>query len=707
MPRRPRFPLVFGPGLDRETGVMAIRPGTMEDVRNVYLHTGKLVLRRGYTSRSAFVDEAGVAVTHVIGVHPLRSERIGVVVCFQETTNRVLVYRVEADGTSPELVGEWLNDQVWSGVPRVIMADSYGRVLMAHEEQRILRRAPTLVYDPFFGGAPLTYLQHDTDSPGGSGSGEIGEPIRFRGVVRWLNYVFGWGWGSPTENRPELVRVSKPGEPTVFLEGSYFIAGDRQDPTLAVIPGRQNLVVLKGTDSYAIIGYDKATFGIRPLDPLYGVLSPRLAYSRAGDVFFWSQEGPRITDGSSISQDLHIPLDLGGFQPSDLPEMGESQAAFAAYKPEDQVLSFIFGRRAYALTLRVPGDWKWSYEEMGVDAYCAGILYGGDQTREAPEGHPEYDGEEVAGTYADIDVRHVGQDGDESMEVWARPAAGQWTLRRTVLVSPTATQTVRIEGLSPGVEYEVALRYRRGTLYGVGYTSESPSDWPEVSRGDFTTTIDPPSISSLLWERTGASAEQVAGFILVSEAMEGVPVNLYRDSFSGFTPVASIADPVAGLNAITDGEAFTPEAYEVYRVTHDTGAVESPKTAAYSPWGPGLWTGPALNRNATPPATGAPPISFLLRLSEFRYTIGWEVPLVLTGWEWEVWDSLTDSGNVPGQPLTTLRATLANGARQWQSDTLPEGENLQIWVTVRGKRTTFGTDDFTPYEAFRSVVLLP
>jgi hypothetical protein len=704
VPRRPRFPLVFGPGLDRETGVMAIQPGSMEDLRNVYLHTGKLVLRRGYTSRSAFVDEAGVEMSHVIGIHPLRSERIGVVACFQETTNRVLVYRVEADGTGPELVGEWVNDQVWSGVPRVIMADSYGRVLLAHEEQRILRRAPTLVYDPFFGGSPLTYLQHDGD---GSGSGEIGDPIRFRGVVRWLNYMFGWGWGSPTENRPELVRVSKPGEPTVFLEGSYFIAGDRQDPTLAVLPGRQNLVVLKGTDSYAIIGYDKATFGIRPLDPLYGVLSPRLAFSRAGDVFFWSPEGPRITDGSSISQDLNIPLDLGGFQPSDLPELGEAAAAFAAYKPEDQVLSFIFGRRGYALTLRVSGDWKWSYEELGVDVYCAGILFGGDQTRDAPEGHPEYDGEEVGGTFADIDVRHVGQDGDESMEVWARPAAGTWTLRRTVLVSPTLTQVVRVENLTAGAAYEVALRYRRGTLYGVGYTSASPSDWPEVSRGSFTTTIDPPIIADLLWSRTGAGTEQIAGFITVSEEMAGIPVNLYRESFSTETPVATIADPVAGPNAITDGEAFAGEAYHVYRATHDTGLVESPRTNAYSPWGPGMWAGPALYRGAIPPATGAPPIDFLLRLSEFRYTIGWIAPLVETGWEWEVWDSLTDMGNVPGAPLTTLRATLPNGARQWQSDSLPTGENLQIWVTVRGKRTTFGTPDFTPFEMFRTVVLLP
>jgi len=56
----PRIPIVFGGGLDREIGVMAMTTGGMEDLRNVHIMQGKFQsqLDQGIEQLPAVVRQA-------------------------------------------------------------------------------------------------------------------------------------------------------------------------------------------------------------------------------------------------------------------------------------------------------------------------------------------------------------------------------------------------------------------------------------------------------------------------------------------------------------------------------------------------------------------------------------------------------------------------------------------------------------------------
>lgn len=419
---RSRFPIAFGEGLDKETGSMVVQPNTFEDLRNVFLHEGKLVLRSGFTARGEFAE-----VDRIIGGVALKAEQLGIVLGYSSLTQRVYVYRVGANGADVELLDEWVHDRGGWGAetPVVHLAEVYGRVFFAHDEARITRRAPTMVYDPVEGGGAITQLEADFDGTGGESL--AANIIRFRGVVRHLSYLVGWGFGSASENRPELVRISLPGQPTVFERNAYFIAGDRRDPVVACAPAGGKLMVWKRTEAHVLTGYDRRSFGLFLLDPRYGLVGSRLVANVGGVAIAWSEEGPRAWTGDGPSEGIDLPLNLDGWEPSDLAEEGAARTAFALYVPGERVVWFVFGRRVYALTVRVPGRWRWSYAELGFNAFAGFTLFGGGEAVLAPEGYPIFlpadgsRGEPVtvpAGSYVDIGVRNINQGGDETLEVW-------------------------------------------------------------------------------------------------------------------------------------------------------------------------------------------------------------------------------------------------------------------------------------------------
>src|SRR5690606_12625317 len=189
---------------------------------------------------------------------------------------------------------------------------------------------------------------------------------------------------------PEFLRISRPGEPTVFPRNWYFIVGQRNDPIVACAPVGKQLAIFKASESYILQGATKENFGVVPLDSRFGIAGSRLAVTVDGwGLFFWSLEGPRITTGGE-SEDLSLPLDLDGPSPSDLAAAGELEDGIAAYVPRRQEVWFIFGRRVYALSLRIPSRLEWAYHEFPWEIGCAGTLYLGGRSDVAPTGHPEF-----------------------------------------------------------------------------------------------------------------------------------------------------------------------------------------------------------------------------------------------------------------------------------------------------------------------------
>ncbi|MGW8323872.1 MAG: hypothetical protein ACWGSD_20210, partial [Thermodesulfobacteriota bacterium] len=382
MGERRRVPIVFGSGLDRETGMMAMQPGGMEDLRNVHLLRGKFQVRRGFERVLEFTDDEGNAQTDVLGAIAMQGRRAAIYVTYDAVNYKVNVWVGDATASWVRWLGEWeflteSEDPILSasnpGPPVIVLCEYNNVVVMAHTASAIGFRAQTA----------FVYWDEDTMDYAmdlllvnwlGEGGSYVDMKVRFRGVVDHLEYIVGWGWGTTTEDRPELVRISKPAigpESLLAKDGfhpdHYWIPGDEGDPVIACAPAAESLLCFKETETWDLYGRSFLTFGQRRLDGLFGMEQPRLAVSLEGAVFAWTNEGPRVFGPDGTSEGLEIPLEITLPEPYDLPTKGSEEYAFAVYMPVYRSIWWVFGRRVYSLYIREPGEWKWGYQTLKFD----------------------------------------------------------------------------------------------------------------------------------------------------------------------------------------------------------------------------------------------------------------------------------------------------------------------------------------------------
>lgn len=368
MGERSRLQLAFGGGLDRATGTTSRDPARYTDLRNVRLFEGKAQARRGL-SRVATMNSGGIPTTNVVNVRPLRVSRQGLVTVHEVAAGKIWAYTTAADGSGQSLIATAImtlptsTDAFW----QILAAESNNLTFFAHTHGPIAGRHQTRIYNN--GTGTVTDLQANLNGLGAAA-------VFFRGVQTYLAYLVGWGYGSATDtDRPEVVRISLPGQPNVFNAEHYFLAGQRGDPVLACAPLGKELLVLKETEIYAITGYDRATFGIEPRDVNYGIAGPRLWVEVEGTLYFWSLHGPRMTQGGP-SVDIGRALDLGAPEPSDLIADADVRSGFAAWSAQEREVRFHFGRRQYTLHLEDASKPRWSYTERQVLLRCGGLFYG-------------------------------------------------------------------------------------------------------------------------------------------------------------------------------------------------------------------------------------------------------------------------------------------------------------------------------------------
>lgn len=522
MTTRPKLPLPFGGGVDRYTGSAVAEPSAFRDLRNVHLRRGGAELRGGLATAASLAGDA------VIGVFPIRSQGIGGLVTYTSATREVTLHLTSADGSVTSLVGVVWTLPVDAGFPRVIGTEYNDRLVLAHDEPIFAKRQVTRVYDPTAG--TIANLQADlylpTDPP-------TNVDLFFRGVTTYLEYLVGWGYGSENpgdENAPEIVRFSKPAE-LVFLPEHYFIAGSRGDPVLWCGQAGDVLVPSKPSSRQQIFGYDRATFGIKPLDRFHGIAASRLSVTIGGIEYFWSLSGPRRSVGG-LSEDLSLPLDLGGPTPSELATMGDVSYAFAAFDPDAKEVLFVFGRWAYVYHVGEPGDERWSFREYAAEVACAGVLYEasgsyggggggggigspafpsiGVVTADAPGGGVDEVQLNVAYTTNGVLI------GGEVVELWAKSRyAGDLWVRIATAAADAVGATLHANVGRFGITYDVAVRFTYIGIPSSGFTSGNPFDWPAGARSSVRTAIPVPSLDSFgivqPWSRVSAVAH---GFTL-------------------------------------------------------------------------------------------------------------------------------------------------------------------------------------------------
>ena len=474
--------LPYGEGLERSKGIMVVNPTTFDDLRNVFQFDGKAQVRRGLTLASVLVDDQANDLDVTVMLEPLRSLSASMGVGYATASREVWLNRLAIDGTSPIEVGQLgtLGGDATFVPPVIIGADSDNKFFIAHDEPKLTARFVTQVFDPE-GSPQLSPLKADLDGTSGD------RDVFFRGVVRHLSYIFGWGFGNVQDpNRGDVVRVSNSGDSRVFEDFAFFEAGQQGETVMVCRSAGPTLSVFKETETYEIFGYSPDTFGIRLADSLFGCVGSRLAVSIAGTVFFWSTQGPRLTSGGP-SIDIAVPLDLDGPDPATLVAESDPQDAFAAYDPRTRVVQFVWGRRVYALSIRDPNRPRWSYYELGERAQSSGLFFSTQSQAGGggpPQGAPEIDtfDEEARGTLTfasnannnetmrlnnkDYLWQSILTDIDGNIQIGANAAASAANMIAAVTLTGT-----------PGVDYAASMTINSDLTAGPG----TPVDSVEVS----------------------------------------------------------------------------------------------------------------------------------------------------------------------------------------------------------------------------------
>ncbi len=590
MGERQVIPLEFGGGLDRATGVMVVQKTSFDDLRNVYLFSGKAELRKGLLETITFF-----ASEEVLHVHPVRAFGIGAIFTYDPTTRKVWLYRSNGEGTTTTGRFEVWTIPVSAGYPRVSCDDTYGKLYIAHDEARFTNRQNTKVYDP----ATDTITDYKLDLYQTTGADVDKVAVKFRGVKRHLNYLCGWGWGTEKSypasgyeaDRPEILRISLPGEPDTMLALHYIIVGQRYEPINGCSTVNGNLVIRKDADSYRMVGESRANFGVQPIDELFGVVTQRLMVTVGDKNYFWSLSGPRVS-GDGPSEDLALPINVPGGLPSTLASLASPavEDGFAIYNPVQREVLFIFARAAYVLHLK-DGTPRWSYRQYGVSIGGGGTLYSGVQVGDiaAPPppsgGGPPVTPPVAAAAYPTLTATtSITQSdavanwtntgtvaGGTLAEVWLKEGSGAWVLFVNNVAVSGASGTATLLGLVAGTIYGLAVRFKLVGVYTSGYESSNPESWPAVSRGTFTTASA--SLAAPTWASNSTYLNSgVRHVYAIVNVISGNQTRFEISSDYGFTWSAWTVLAHGGNAQVGSDLAVAGNAYYVVRARHENTA---------------------------------------------------------------------------------------------------------------------------------------
>lgn len=490
-------PLAYGIGLDRAMGEYALRPGSLFDVRNVWLRDSKLSLRAGIG------DPTDTLTGQVLCYGTMfRSAAKGVTIWYDPVSRDVTVYTTNLLGGDLTQVGTSAWDTLPAGAvepPRFTAAEAFGTMLLAHDEPDVSKRLVTQVYD----GTALSDLQADLDGTGA-------EDVVFRGVTAYLGYMVGWGFGTDGDpERPETVRISMPGDPAVFQANHYFNVGVRSVAVIGAQPSAGGLVLFKERETYLLTGTDRSTFDYRLIDAAHGCLGARASVSLNGVVYFRSRDGMRQTAGEQ-SQELALPLELDRPVAPGLPSNPTRTHIWYAYSAAHQAIVEgvpDFGNNQtmlyeYSLRDGLAGS-RWTTSVWPVAVPHAWAMYESTETSIADPGEPDnvsFAGSQGASTAsALVSWTNDSIVGDEQVEVWVRPDAGAWVQSTAVRVSGTTQSTTITTGITGSGSYDVALRMTRRGVYLATYLDPDPANWPAGAQATGSVVvIGTPSVG-LVW----------------------------------------------------------------------------------------------------------------------------------------------------------------------------------------------------------------
>lgn len=480
---RTRLPMPTGLGLDRATGTIVVDPRAPADVRNMSLWDGRAALRPG----------AGPVVETIAGPSAIchqayfRAAAKLVIVTYTASSRSVDVYTADLNGNNAQLLANWgtLGDGAVE-LPRFSHAEMWGKMVLAHFEPNVVKRLVT----KHTTGSSLTTLTANLDGTGAKN-------VHFAWVAAHLGFIFAGGFGSDSDkDRAEVVRVSSPLDPTIFLATHYVLVGERGELCMGGYPCATGLLIPKAAESHVITGEDKRTFRPLPADRSYGTVTHRAALTVGGTVYAWTHVGPQRTS-TGYWEPLHFPLDLQAALPAGFPTAYELANCHADYDPDEEVLRWFFPdymagvTTVIALTLR-GGGLRFSYESYPIPISCTARV---SPRAEAATVAPAF---ASAVSHSGVQVGAVFQTkatvtlndyvGDETGEVWARQGASPYTLVFSKPIDTSASTMSFTFTLPASGSWDVAIRFTRAGAPRSDHPGTDPTSWPAACKATGTVT---------------------------------------------------------------------------------------------------------------------------------------------------------------------------------------------------------------------------
>lgn len=593
---RATIPLVTGRGLDRASGLVAVSPEFPIDARNVYARDGKSSIRPGLSGTPYPPLPWGTDLLRSI---PVKASGDQLFCVYDRITREIRIFRLDPINFVMQPLNSPANG-IWGTLsnvtpfPVVLCDEANGRVFFAHAEDRVVFRLPTIYYTPNFEDpdlpGTLTTLTADLDGDG------VEEPVKFRGVVAYLAYMCGWGWGSEAEDdqdRGDILRLSSPAEPTVFLASNYAIAGAAKDPILQCLPAENILAIGKGFSSYKLTGTSALDFAVSVLDAKYGIISARAGINVGGSdgasiTFWYSTDGPRrvtATGTFPISQSLELISPL----PPDMPAFGPDRETHVGYDTERYIVIWFrpnivpvqVRTSALLLSLWDPEDMRWTFGIYEQCIVCADeFLESDDVELPPPTGFASDVGAEDVAIAADPQFRRVTISwenneaaGDERVQLFMRPVGGDWSLARTVAIG-NSPQAVNIDAFLPLTQYDVAIRYVRGSTPGVGYEGSDPDLWTAPTAAGAMVNFDTSS-APVSWQNSTFTPPSGPLTLRWTSQQVGAVYVLEKDVGAGFVVVAADLAVFSYEYAVPAEELGTTV---TFKVTAKRGPIVGPDT---------------------------------------------------------------------------------------------------------------------------------
>lgn len=331
MPELLVSPVLFTGGLEDSK--------TIEEPGDFRLLDNATVFRGRIAPRAPFIKKSTLSVDKILAV-TLHANGMYVVTYKGGATPVVELYGLDLNGDNPSLKGT-----VWSGVssvPRVVLASmGGGSSSTAINRLYIADYAGNLPTRYFVEPSTFTTVQEDLNDDG------VKEDVKFTYVFPFMYHLFGASFFSGTLLRSEVLRFSRPGliaedsgsglatEPREWWPEDYRPIGARGVPITCLSSAGLAMIVFKARETYAFYGFDAQSWQVRQISRELGAVGPYAAASVGDLCFFWSERGPAVTDGATVT-DLSEPVRKRVLDSVD------TDTHIVAFSPDDLLVYFFY-----------------------------------------------------------------------------------------------------------------------------------------------------------------------------------------------------------------------------------------------------------------------------------------------------------------------------------------------------------------------------